>query len=188
MEILKHFNENHDAFYVHNVLCKYNTMLPLHHFLGPQGDVNLVMYNDSVMMMEKSSSTTMAVIPLYFKKEEDLHHALTEYANSVLNELETDLLPSDCNAQTFRSVMYLPLFRSAPPGYELTAPRTSITVFGTPLHTVMSEWTRTFTMLPDGYMMDNEPDLDIVLPTMQHQLCPMDVLDNVLSHYFNDDA
>lgn len=181
MEVIKNISVDHDAYYVHNILCRYNTFLPLQHFVDQQGgDVNLVMYNETSMFLEKCSATTLALIVLYSKDA----HAVQDYADMVADGLEADVLPSQCNAQLFRSVLYLPLFMQAPDEYTLTAPRVSSTVFQTPLPCVMAEWTRTFCMLQDGSVVTSDTNLDAVFEKVQTPMCPADVLDQVLEKYF----
>lgn len=182
MEVYHGYTSDHRSYHAHNAICWYHTQQPLDHFLRPHGKpIKLILYGQDAMFIEKSNATTIALITVC--------HAdmlpLEAYARSLQSDIEDEMLPEVCNSQSIRSVLYLPLGHPAPVAYELTAARTGVTVFGTPLTHDMSEWTRRFSMLPSGSLInDSDVNLDIQLPSIDHPICHPQVLERALNTYF----
>ena len=182
MEVYHGYTSDHNAYYVHDLMCKQHTMQPLSYFMTPQREnLNLIVCGDTCMFLECSSGTTVMLVTVYHD-DGALPAVLQSYSKSVEDDLETDVLPW---SSVFHSVLYLPLFVAGPQGYALTAPRTTRTQFDTALPHVMAEWTRTFAMLPDGRVArDDELDLDIQLPVNEHPVYPADALEALLDEMF----
>ncbi len=160
MDIYRSYTSLHSQHYVNSLLCEKLTHAPLDHFLDIfQGTINLIIFKDDCMCIEQTSASCIALVPLALPP----HMAdefLSVYTNSMQYDIETEMLPWVCNAQTIRSVLYLPSTLDAPVGYRLTLPNTTVTCFGTSLNGKLHEWERRFVLQDNGTVIDEEAELE----------------------------